>query len=1174
MEPWVFRSVLDEHPRMITLALDKELFVAYHTQTCAMYKAWKGDVMLDGAVYTTYHGPQPSSLGSDYFINEIEDPWKVYVDGASMTGNMQYSGHRFDKGEVCLMYRLQVDDDRYIDIEEKSMFRKTGAGFPVFEREFNIVSNPSGLMVGIMINYSSLMNEESLITNGSWKEYEASAEGTIGELVLNLNGPTSLKAFLSEPVFANLNEIIEEDLPEAVKIMNANDCRSCHNEKIMTVGPSYEAVAKKYPNTLANRQMLKSKIRNGGQGVWGGTAMTAHPEIPDAELEQMVAYIMELDAEEESIKQSLLNSDPINAAELMKCGSVLGIDLVPGAYAEVHHFEGNKNFLSELDLESPTNEVDVLPFVDMVAQEFGPLQEKFAIVITGFLKIDYDQRLVLRIASDDGSKLYLHDKLVIDNDGLHGTQARDANLAMQAGYHPFKIEFFENGGGQSLFFQWRTAQTGEFVTIPSTHLFRDGATKVEAGNIFQTTAENPGDQSPLVDVHPSYDLTQARPDNFEPKVAGLDFLSDGRAVISTWDALGGVYLISNVASGDPKKMRAKRIASGLAEPLGLKVVNDVIYVMQKQEMTRLVDNNGDDYIDEYQVLSNDWDVTANFHEFGFGLDEKDGHLYATLATGIQPGGASALNQPKDRGSVVKVALADGRTELIANGLRTPNGIGVGVDNEVFVADNEGDWLPSCKILHVSDGAWFGSRSVDFEGTAGLTEKKPVVWLPHNEIGNSPSTPTYINDGPYKGQMIHGEVTHGGIKRVFVEKVGGEYQGCVFRFMQGLEAGVNRLRWGPDGALYAGGIGSTGNWQQDRKLWYGLQRLDYNGQSTFEMLAVRAKSNGIELEFTEPLAEASGNHPINYDIKQWWYLPTENYGGPKMDEENLTIRTVTVSKDRRKVFLELDGMKADHVIYVHLYNPFLSSKEQKLWTTEAWYTMNQIPGDDPGMKGAIVSGVNELTAEEKAEGWQLLFDGKTTKGWRNFNQDTIGKSWQVIDGELTLVTIKDNGAWKATHGGDIITDKRYQDFELSLEWKISDCGNSGIMFNVQDGEDYWAPWQSGPEMQVLDNRCHPDADIKTHRAGDLYDMISCSEELFSGANEWQQARLISKDGKVEHWLNGKKLVEYTMHTAEWRTMKSKSKFADMKAFGAFKEGHIALQDHSDRVAFRNIKVREL
>jgi cytochrome c len=277
----------------------------------------------------------------------------------------------------------------------------------------------------------------------------------------------------------------------------------------------------------------------------------------------------------------------------------------------------------------------------------------------------------------------------------------------------------------------------------------------------------PGDQFALTAVHPGYDLFQARPGDFLPRVGGMDFLSDGTMVISTWDAAGSVYLLRNVESGDPAQILVQQIASGLAEPLGVKVVDDEIYVLQKQELTQLVDTDGDGITDEYRAISNRWQTSGNFHEFAFGLEYRDGYFYANLAIAIDPGGASTQPQVYDRGRVMKISQEDGSVEFIAHGLRTPNGIGWGVDNELFVSDNQGDWLPSSKILHVSPGAWFGSRAVDWKGTEGLTMKPPVVWLPQDEIGNSPGNPILLRDGPYKGQMIHGEVTHGGIKRVFV-----------------------------------------------------------------------------------------------------------------------------------------------------------------------------------------------------------------------------------------------------------------------------------------------------------------------------------------------------------------------------------------------------------------------
>ncbi len=149
------------------------------------------------------------------------------------------------------------------------------------------------------------------------------------------------------------------------------------------------------------------------------------------------------------------------------------------------------------------------------------------------------------------------------------------------------------------------------------------------------------------------------------------------------------------------------------------------------------------------------------------------------------------------------------------------------------------------MIHVREGDFNGMGWGWLDDTAPMPRMvPPAIWLPENEIGNSPSEPVLIKEGPYKGQMLHGDVTHGGIKRDFLEKINGKYQGAVFRFSQGFAAGVNRLRWGPDGALYVGEVGmAPGGWSwQDRTS--GLQKLTYNGKGTFEMLAVRAKPEGV------------------------------------------------------------------------------------------------------------------------------------------------------------------------------------------------------------------------------------------------------------------------------------------------------------------------------------------
>ena len=148
--------------------------------------------------------------------------------------------------------------------------------------------------------------------------------------------------------------------------------------------------------------------------------------------------------------------------------------------------------------------------------------------------------------------------------------------------------------------------------------------------------------------------------------------------------------------------------------------------------------------------------------------------------------------------------------------------------------------------------------------------------------------------------------------------------------------------------------------------------------------------------------------------------------------------------------------------------------------------------------------NTLSAKEKKEGWKLLFDGTTTSGWRKFKSDKIGAAWKVKDGALYLDATNKKD-WQTGDGGDIVTEGVYENYELSIEWKIQACGNSGIIFNVQEG-NYDYVWHTGPEFQVLDNACHPDAKIIKHRAGDLYDLISCKVETVKPAGEWNEARI--------------------------------------------------------------------
>jgi hypothetical protein len=212
--------------------------------------------------------------------------------------------------------------------------------------------------------------------------------------------------------------------------------------------------------------------------------------------------------------------------------------------------------------------------------------------------------------------------------------------------------------------------------------------------------------------------------------------------------------------------------------------------------------------------------------------------------------------------------------------------------------------------------------------------------------------------------------------------------------------------------------------------------------------------------------------------------------------------------------------------------------------------------------------NTLTTQERNAGWQLLFDGQTTSGWHNYGKSGVGKSWRVVDNTLYFdPTVKD--------GGDIVTNDEFENFHLKLEWKISPKGNSGIMFYVkEDPVKYKQTYHTGPEMQILDNAGHSDAAITKHRTGDLYDLIAVSKETVKPVGEWNAVEIRADRGKLDFYMNGEHVVNTTMWDEGWRRMLANSKFKEWPDFGTFKSGKIALQDHGDRVWFRNIKIRRL
>ncbi len=213
-----------------------------------------------------------------------------------------------------------------------------------------------------------------------------------------------------------------------------------------------------------------------------------------------------------------------------------------------------------------------------------------------------------------------------------------------------------------------------------------------------------------------------------------------------------------------------------------------------------------------------------------------------------------------------------------------------------------------------------------------------------------------------------------------------------------------------------------------------------------------------------------------------------------------------------------------------------------------------------------SAQNALTPAEKAAGWQLLFDGRSTAGWHGYGHKPMPAGWKIVDGALT----------REAPGGDIVTDRTFRNFELRLDWKIAPGGNSGIMYRGVEAADPEARalYFSAPEMQVLDDARHPDGKSPLTSAGSDYGLYPAPRGVVHPAGQWNTVWIEVRGDQVEHWLNGRLMVSYQLKSPDWTARVARSKFHEWPEYGQAAEGVIGLQDHGDRVAYRNIRIRPL
>ncbi|MSU53512.1 MAG: hypothetical protein EXS41_09005 [Opitutaceae bacterium] len=461
--------------------------------------------------------------------------------------------------------------------------------------------------------------------------------------------------------------------------------------------------------------------------------------------------------------------------------------------------------------------------------------------------------------------------------------------------------------------------------------------------------------------------TSSRNANWKPgdgltlEVSGMDFMPDGKLAVAI--RKGEVWLLDGVL-GPPDKVRYTLFASGLHEPLGVLRDGDSLLVTQRTEVTRLRDTNGDGVADEYLTAARGWNVSGAYHGYAYG-PKRDGRGNLWVALNLDMGDRSD-NKAAWRGWSGLMGPDNTFLPMVA-GLRSPCGLGANAAGDMFCVDQQGTWIPSTPIYHLRKGAFFlnpeGIASQErpdspLKLSAPVPNKvpypaalralpemvPPAVWLPYNKMGRSGTDLAVCaaggKFGPFDGQFFVGEFTDAKVSRVFLEKVAGEYQGAAFPFLAGFASGVVRLLFAPDGSLLVG-MSSRG-WSSLGTQAYGLQRVRWSGETPFAIQEMRAQPDGFELVFTTEVDPASAALPASFTLKSYTYLYSNAYGSAEIDAQPLTVTSASVSADRRRVHLKIDGLRR---LYVHELRAVgvRSAAGTPLAHPDAYYTLNRIPG---------------------------------------------------------------------------------------------------------------------------------------------------------------------------------------------------------------------------------------
>lgn len=503
----------------------------------------------------------------------------------------------------------------------------------------------------------------------------------------------------------------------------------------------------------------------------------------------------------------------------------------------------------------------------------------------------------------------------------------------------------------------------------------------------------------LTGLHPCLEIKDLTPAGKPLKVTGVQAIGPQRALVTTLDS---ELFQADWSQGETQ---LKLIAKGKEKWMDALSYQGRTFVLAKKRIIELKDGDQDGFFESHLTLADDWETSSDSYEFLFGGVVVDGHLYFASSVGMDIR-STHNRQVALRGSAFKVDLETGKTSMLAGGLRVPNGMGLNPEQQIFITDNQGEWLPASKIIHLRDRAFYNFRYRPKHPLDSEDSTPPALWLPYGELALSPSEPIFLDKGwgVYAGQGVIGDIAKDGLKRFHLEKVNGVYQGAVFRWFQGLNFKTNRIDRVTDSSILMGRLARGNGWDRSEHP-DSLKLLQYRPDVPFEILKVIAKSNGFQMEFTQPLGKSFGWNANNMHMERWRYQATQLYGGKKLFHERVVPDSLSLSEDGRTLFIETPKLETGQVIYFRLPEEWKSKLGESLWSGEAWYTLNEIPKNSPGLvrdKPVDISPSPDLFSYQSGESGFALYQQYCLACHSIGSQKLIGPSFHQSLGSQRMV----------------------------------------------------------------------------------------------------------------------------------------------------------------------------